>query len=109
MSDHNHITRDIKPLWGGCPGCDEYHVSALRKQVDGYEAIARGMVAQARRELLDALRVEAKGLPVLGRHINHADDCPGRPGYRGICNCDRAMDELVSLDAVLRMLDEQNG
>ena len=24
MTDHNHITRDIKPL-GQCPGCDAYH------------------------------------------------------------------------------------
>lgn len=22
---HNHITRGIKPLGGGCPACDGYH------------------------------------------------------------------------------------
>jgi predicted amidophosphoribosyltransferase len=24
VSEHNHVTRDIKPL-GKCPACDEYH------------------------------------------------------------------------------------
>jgi hypothetical protein len=28
MTEHNHMTRDIKPR-GQCPGCDAYHVSEM--------------------------------------------------------------------------------
>lgn len=33
MTDHNHITRDIKPLGAGCSGCDEYHINALHMKI----------------------------------------------------------------------------
>lgn len=33
MAEHNHLTRDIKPLWSGCHGCDEYHVNALQMRI----------------------------------------------------------------------------
>lgn len=75
----------------------------------GYARAIQAIRDDERRKVLDDLRAEAKGLPVIGRHINHADDCPGRPGYRGFCNCDRQVDELVSLDAVLRVLGEGEG
>ena len=48
------------------------------------------------------LRAEVLGLPE--RADAHDDDCPGRPGYRGICTCDG--DILVSRAAVLALLDE---
>lgn len=76
---------------------------------NGYARAIKVIRDDERVNVLNALRAEAKGLPVVGRHINHADDCPGRPGYRGICNCDRQTDELVSLDAVLRMLENAGG
>ncbi len=30
MNDHNHVTRDIKPL-GQCPACDRYHDKHIPK------------------------------------------------------------------------------
>lgn len=32
MNQHNHITRDIKPI-GQCPACDEYHYKPLAKAI----------------------------------------------------------------------------
>jgi hypothetical protein len=53
------------------------------------------------------LRAGVSGLPVLHRLVEHDPDCPGRPGFRGFCTCDRQMTELVSVDAVLALLGEE--
>jgi hypothetical protein len=42
VSDHNHVTRDIKPR-GTCPACDEYHtlevVRAIEAELDDADQI----------------------------------------------------------------------
>lgn len=51
---------------------------------------------------LAALRAKAEGLPE--RADAHTEECPGRPGYRGICTCEG--DILISRAAVLALFEE---
>ena len=62
-------------------------------------------VALALAPVLADLRARVCGLPVLTRLVDHEPDCPGRPGRHGICTCDRQMAEMVSVDAVLALID----
>jgi hypothetical protein len=49
---------------------------------------------------LDALRAQVEALPV--PLSLHNADCPGRPGYRGICDCEG--EQLVRKSDVLALL-----
>lgn len=48
----------------------------------------------------DTLRAQVEALPE--RADAHDEDCPGRPGRRGICNCEG--DILISRRAALALL-----
>lgn len=57
-------------------------------------------------EVRDRLRAQVMALPE--RADAHDEDCPGRPGRRGICNCEG--DILISRRAALALLGgESNG
>jgi hypothetical protein len=59
-----------------------------------------GKAADAINEYRERLRAQVEVLPV--PLSLHTADCPGRPGYRGICNC--AGEQLVRKSDVLVLL-----
>lgn len=71
----------------------------------GWEGLVEREARSALTPVLADLRAQVCGLPVLARRVDHPADCPGRPGQRGICTCDRQMVEMVSVDAVLAIID----
>lgn len=77
-------------------------VAALRADyIADYEDHAT-WAARIRREVLADLPAQVLALPE--RADAHTEECPGRPGYRGICTCEG--DILISRAAVLALLDE---
>ena len=63
------------------------------------------IVSGVQTKVLADKRAKTRALPE--RADAHTEECPGRPGYRGICTCEG--DILISRAAVLALLDEEES